>query len=77
MKLLVKNYVVCKYWTEEKPVEVVYDDVASLDVKHISDEEIYAEGFDDTDEFEEYAILTFADGSKSTFCNSHVDVFKI
>ena len=77
MNLLIKNYAECKYWTEQKPVEVVYNDVVSLDVKHISDDEIYAEGFDSTDEFEEYAILEFADGSKATFCNSHVDVFKI
>ena len=46
-----------------------------MDVKHISDDEIFAQGFDDVDECSEYAILTFADGTTSTFRNSYVDIF--
>ena len=29
------------------------------------------------DEYNEYLILTLENGEKSTFCNSHVDMFRI
>ena len=45
-----------------------------MDVKRISDDEIL-KVFDDVDEYGEYAILTFADGTTATFRNSHVDIF--
>ena len=38
---------------------------------------IAAMGFDTVDEFEEYLILTLKSGETSTFCNSHVDLFKL
>lgn len=77
MKILVKVYDGSKYdATSEKVAETRYNDVVSLDVKSISDDEIL-KVFDDVDEYGEYAILTFADGTTSTFRNSHVDIFRV
>lgn len=77
MKILVKVYDGSKYdATSEKVAETLYNDVVSLDVKSISDDEIL-KVFDDVDEYGEYAILTFADGTTSTFRNSHVDIFRV
>ena len=76
MNVLVKVYDGIKYdATSTKVAETRYNDVVSLDVKHISDDEIFAQGFDEVDEYGEYAILTYADGTTSTFRNSHVDIF--
>ena len=76
MNVLVKVYDVDKYdATSTKVAETRYNDVVSLGVKHISDDEIFAQGFDAIDDYREYAILTFADGTTSTFRNSHVDIF--
>ena len=75
MKVLVKVYDGDKYDPMSKKVsETRYNDVASLDVKGISDGEIL-KVFDEVDEYGEYVILTFADGTTSTFRNSHVDIF--
>ena len=76
MNVLVKIYDGIKYdATSEKVAETRYYDVTGLDVKHISDDEIFAQGFDEADKYGEYAMLTFADGTASTFRNSHVDIF--
>ena len=76
MNFLVKVYDGAKYdATSTKVAEIRYNDVVSLDVKHISDDEIFAQGSDEIDDYREYAILTFADGTTSTFRNSHVDIF--
>lgn len=78
MNLKVKVYSGCKYdLTSEKVTEHTYNDVTNFEVKTISDEEIYKEGFDEVDEYKEYAIMTFADGSIATFRNSHVDIFRV
>ena len=75
MNVLVKVYDGVKYDPMSKKVsETRYNDVASLDVKGISDGEIL-KVFDEVDEYGEYVILTFADGTTSTFRNSHVDIF--
>lgn len=77
MKVKVKVYDGVKYWDgTEKVAEVEYD-IKDYEVKQISDEEIAAIGFDTVDEFEEYLILTFENGETSTFCNSHVDLFRL
>lgn len=77
MKVKVKVYDGVKYWDgTEKVAEVEYD-IKDYEVKQISDEEIAAMGFDTVDEFGEYLILTFENGETSTFCNSHVDLFRL
>ena len=77
MKVKVKVYDGVKYWdVTEKVAEVEYD-IKDYEVKQISDEEIAAMGFDTVDEFGEYLILTFENGETSTFCNSHVDLFRL
>ena len=76
MKVLVKVYDGIKYdAASTKVAEVEYDNVANLEVKTMTDEEIFADGFDETDEYREYAIITFTDGTTATFRNSHVDIF--
>ena len=75
MNVLVKVYDGSKYdAASEKVAETRYNDVVSLDVKDISDDEIL-KVCDEVDKYGEYAILTFADGTTSTFRNSHVDIF--
>ena len=77
MNLKVKVYDGSKYdAASEKVMEHTYNNVEKLEVKTISDDEIFAQGFDETDEYKEYAIMTFADGTTSTFRNSHVDIFR-
>ena len=76
-KMVVEIYDSCKYNKESKKItEVVFEDVTKIEVKQISDNEIYRMGFDEVDEYKEYCILTFANGESSTFRNSHVDVFR-
>ena len=78
MSLKVKVYDGVKYETESKKFyEHIYNDVMKLEIKVMTDEEIFADGFDEMDEYGEYAILTFADGETATFRNSHIDIFKI
>ena len=78
MVLKVKVYDDCKYNANSKKVsEAIYNDVEKFEVKTISDEEMYAQGFDVVDKFGEYAILTFTNGETATFRNSYVDVFKL
>ena len=78
MNLKVKVYDCCKYDAESKKIaETIYNNVTSFEVKVMTDEEIFSNGFDETDEYNEYAIITFADGETATFRNSHIDIFKI
>lgn len=77
MKVKVKVYDGVKYWDgTEKVAEVEYD-IKDYEVKEIPDDEMAAMGFDEVDEFEEYLILTLESGETSTFCNSHVDLFRL
>lgn len=77
MTIKVKIYDGCKYnETSKKIAEQTYTDIERFDVKMISAEEIYNMGFDETDEFNEYAIMTFTDGTTATFRNSHADFFR-
>lgn len=61
----------------EKVAEVEYLNIRGMEVKTIEDDEIFAEGFDETDEYKEYCIITLENGETATFRNSHVDVFRI
>lgn len=78
MKILVKVYSSSKYEASSvKVAEVEYNRVKSLKVVELSDEEIYAMGFDEVDPAGEYFILEHEDGETSTFRNSLVDAFKV
>ena len=77
MKVKLKVYDGVKYWDGTQKVAEVNYDIQGYEVKQIPDEEIVAMGFDTVDEFEEYLILTLKSGETSTFCNSHVDLFKL
>lgn len=78
MTLKIKVYDGCKYdKTSKKVWEHIYNDVERFEVKTIGDNEIYNDGYDEVDEHKEYLIMTFEDGTTSTFRNSHVDIFKV
>lgn len=67
----------CKYESLSKVVartELVIDD---YEVKTISDQEIYEQGFDEVDPYQEYLIISYSDGRKGTFRNSFVDMFRV
>ena len=77
MKIEVEVYNEVKYnSTSEKVAETIYNNVKSLEVKEITDEEIYRLGFDEVDDYKEYAIITFENGETATFRNSYVDIFR-
>lgn len=78
MKLKIKIYDSCKYNETSKEVaEVVYNYVEKMEIKTISDEEILDMGYDEPDEYQDYSILTFKDGSTATFRNSRCDIFRV
>ena len=76
MKVKVKVYDMSKYNPNSKKVAEVEYNPAKIEVVEIPDEQIYAMGFDEADEFGEYLIMTHEDGETSTFRNSHIDVFR-
>ena len=81
MKVSVKIYDGVKYFGESEVVAVhTYTDVESWKVVAggREAEEVEKEFIgNDLDEFQEYLILSFADGTTATFRNSHTDLFKI
>ena len=78
MEIKVKVYNGSKYESSsEKVAEVTYHNVKSARVVHLSDEEIYVQGFDEVDPYGEYFILEHEDGETSTFRNTFVDAFKL
>ena len=74
--VIVKVYDKDKYQKEARQIAEIAYTIKSYAVKQISDTDIYKLGFDTVDEYSEYLILTFETGEKSTFCNSHVDLFR-
>lgn len=78
MNIKIKVYNDSKYIpTSEKVAEVEYKNIKGLEIKTISDEEIFNMGFDDVDPCQEYCIITMEDDQISTFRNSMVDIFRI
>lgn len=73
----------CKYTAKSaedlgKEIEVKYTGVTSWDIIEGGQEAEEIEEYTDaesTDEFHEYLVLHFEDGSQATFRNSHVDMF--
>ena len=77
MNAKIEVYDLCKYNPESKVVaEVEYKDIVKYEVKIIDGGEIL-ECFDMLDDYDEYLILTFADGDTATFRNSYVDMFRM
>lgn len=73
----IKVYDKCKYDSEsQKVAEAEYHNIVKFEVKTISKEEILKSS-DIVDDYDEYLILTFADGDTATFRNSYVDMFRL
>ena len=80
LNVKVKVYSGVKYdLSNEKVAEVEYKDIEGFEVVtgerateigSMTDEE-------SRDEYNEYLAITFKDGQTATFCNSHVDLFRI
>lgn len=76
MKVYIKIYDKMKYCGDSEIVaSTTYDNVKSVEVKEIPREEII-KTLDEFDDYDEYVIITGADGTMSTFRNSYTDVFK-
>ena len=58
-----------------KETEVKYTGLKSWSIIDGDDVKEIEETFDELDENHEYLVLNFADGTTSTFRNSHVDMF--
>lgn len=77
MTIKVICYDKTKYESDSiKVAEHIYDDVEAIEVKAMTDEEVYEDGFDTVDEYKEYAVITFVDGETATFRNSYTDIFR-
>ena len=75
MKVIVKVYNESKYESTSEVIAKIDYEIKGYEVKEIPADEILKE-FDETDEYNEYLILTMADGETATFRNSHVDLFR-
>ena len=80
MDVKVKIYNGVKYNKDsEKVAEVEYKNIKCFEV--VADERATKIGLEtdenSRDEFNEYLVITLEDGETSTFCNSHVDLFRI
>ena len=80
MDVKVKIYNGVKYNKDsEKVAEVEYKNIQSFEVVFGERATEIGLGTDENsrDEFNEYLVITLEDGETSTFCNSHVDLFRI
>ena len=80
MNVKVKIYNGVKYNANSKKVsEVEYNNIRGYKV--VTGERATEIGLEtdenSRDEYNEYLIITLEDGETSTFCNSHVDMFRI
>ena len=80
MNVKVKIYNGVKYNTETKKVaEVEYENIQGFEV--VTGERATKIGLEtdenSRDEYNEYVVITLESGETATFCNSHVDLFRI
>ena len=80
MNVKIKIYDGVKYNVESKKVaEIEYDNIKGYEV--VTGDKATEIGLEtdknSRDEFNEYLVVTLEDGETSTFCNSHVDMFRI
>ena len=76
----VKIYNRVKYNADsEKVAEVEYKNIRGYEI--VTEEKVTKIGLtideSSRDEYNEYLIITLEDGETATFCNSHVDMFRI
>ena len=76
----IKIYDGVKYNVESKKVaEIEYDNIRGYEV--VTGDKAIEIGLEtdenSRDEYNEYLVITLEDGEISTFCNSHVDMFRI
>ena len=74
MRVTVKVYNESKYNKDSEVIAKLKYEISDYEVKEIPASEILKE-FDETDEYNEYLILTLKDGETATFRNSHVDLY--
>ena len=80
MDVKIKVYDVCKYEADSKKVaEVTYRNIKGYEVVTGDRATEIGNTTDEAsrDEYNEYLIITLADGDTATFCNSDVDMFII
>lgn len=77
MRVKVNVYDGSKYKPTSEIVNSAIYEIENYEVEYLPDEEIYKLGFDIVDENQEYLVLTFKDGNKATFRNSHCDMFSV
>lgn len=80
MDVKVKIYNGVKYNRDsEKVAEVEYNNIQDFEV--VTGDRAIEIGLEtdgnSIDEYNEYLIITLEDGETATFCNSHVDMFRI
>ena len=80
MNVKIKIYDGVKYNVESKKVaEIEYDNIKGYEV--VTGDRATEIGLEtdvnSRDEYNEYLVITLANGETSTFCNSHVDMFRI
>lgn len=80
LNVMVELYNGVKYnANSEKVKEVEYDNIRGYEV--VTGERATEIGLEtdenSRDEYNEYLIITLENGKTSTFCNSHVDMFRI
>ena len=80
LNVKVKIYDGVKYdVSNENVTEIEYRDIESFEV--VTGERATEIGsmtdVESRDEYNEYLIITFKDGQTATFCNSHVDLFRL
>ena len=80
MNVKVKFYDGVKYEaTSEKIAEIEYNNIRGYEV--VTGDKATEIGLEtdekSRDEYNEYLIITLEDGETTTFCNSHVDMFRI
>ena len=80
MNVKVKLYNGVKYNIEnEKVAEVIYNNIIGYEVVTGDKATLIGLETDENsrDEYNEYLIITLENGETTTFCNSHVDMFRI
>lgn len=76
MQVKVKIYDKCKYHKGSKVIAERFYNIDGYKVVNKSDNLMYALGFDEVDDFQEYLVLKLKGGEIATFRNSYVDMFK-